>query len=1236
MQKNPGARLGVLFFIVFMVFIFASPAATLAADVNLIRNGSFSSGLSEWVVNPDTGESWNPLSNGAVNLHPLTSGYTGTIIHQNLNVTGIGGTTVNFQARLTTTTTPPAGNTIAFYLTFVDTANAITRVKILSPDNSAILMDPTDPGSLFTVAYVCPVNVRKLVKIEVAKEDYGQFYLDDISLTTGADVIVGALPTISGLSSSSGAYQSSLTITGANFGAATPVVKISGSATGVTVTSASATSIVVTIQDPARSGQVCVIADYVESNSDLLFDVTSPNYTVGILEKNRVAVKGQIAEFVFRLDFLNGFTTQNGVNFTIQGLPQGTPATFLPIPLKNKGGGLLKIDTTLLAAGIYPFVVQAVEANTAARIASGSLEVVTITDIRFFETVVDSGTGTSSTNYLTSKAVTAQDGVTLSVDAVDSRGKVWTTWDDGPISLTSSSPSIVGVYNRAFGPEIYALQTGATGLVATTSDGYTETLPLTVTIASPKVTSISLSPSSVYNTSTGDINFAAQADGTLSWTGYDSSGMMGFDCSFLDNLDYASDNLSSWSTFTLLNPPVDLGMVLFYTTTGTSKLVTPLYIVSDPALTELSGGIRLLDDTFAESFLLEFYNPADDTAPVLTREIFAMHGEKNFRLGGITPGTYKLRLSHEGDVIMPQWYPNADSFSTAVALTLNPGLVDNIYFFTQGYPTISFSGSVKDGVNNYPATGIENAAVQVVDNGSIYKSTDTNGDFKLTGIRAGNNFELNITKTGFTPVYSEIFSGTKDVQALLPYALVPDGTLAAWGNTTGTGAIVGRAAILATPGTYLSGATVTAVNQADTNQSFAVTYQDPDTKAFGGSATYDNGVFAVLNVPADVTVTLTAEKSGWTFAWPKSWVKTRADAICETSFFGISVDEPAIRSGFESAMAAFAAGNVSGFMAFVSADYLDDGMDRAQFEAEISQMIQAGESMAYVIQSIVINGDQALINIIWNGSESETLYFKKEGTDWLMVGNQQMYEVSVHSGHTSTSYWVGMTVDDENNTIASVSVAGPGITGTIALEYNAAQKGWTSWHAAAPYGSFGPEFGTNPPAVPLTYTFTITQGQEVSSVTAVMNNFVNVFAIPGYPAVNQAVLSPTSFSWTGVEDGYTYGVELNDANGARLWNVYDITGTSAAYTGPALVPGSYYYSLQVMDGDENFSMVNVPFSVTPARGDVNADGKLNLEDGDIILKVLTGSEPQGLTQVTGDPIEMQDAIQVLQTGGDLR
>ncbi|MFH2091922.1 MAG: hypothetical protein ABIJ31_06130 [Pseudomonadota bacterium] len=1241
------------FLLVLIITIFLGFSPAQAQDTDLIRNGSFSSGLSEWIVNPETGSGWTPLTNGAINLHPPTSGYTGTVIYQNLNVTGIGGATLNFQTRLTTTSiTPPAGNTIVFYLTFVDTANAVFRVKILSPDNNAIPMDPNDPGSVFTVSYMVPANTRKLVKIEVDKENYGPFVVDDISLITDAAVTIGALPSILSLSSSTGDYQSSLTITGTNFGAATPVVKISKSATGVTVTSASDTSIVITIQDPVQSGSVCVVSDFVESNINQLLDVTSPNYTMNVLQKKLVVVKGQIAEFVCRLDFLNGFTTQTGVNFTIQDLPAGTSATFVPVPVKNTGGVLLKIDTSTLAAGIYPFIIHASDGSTATRLATGSLEVVTISGIRFYR--YNPPNQTTITEDVTQINLTTQGSFSsygLTIDATDSQGNTWdlmenfTSGVSSPLTVSSSNPSVVLVQSDFWGPTYYARGAGNANIVVTATDGTQAALPVSVTIGAqtPQI-DINVSPSTIHHNYTGDIIFSATSNYALTQVGTGSSGMITFSSTFSENGDWYNSNKSYGSTFKLNNQEPGIFTVNFTATTsdGTTSAggIAPLQITADPAMGQIKGGVRLLDDAFAEMFTLGFYDPSDGTTPVFERELFMMHGAKNFHQVGIPPGTYKLRLSNPGDMVIPQWYGNADSFAAALPITITTGITDNIYFFNRAYPSISFSSSVKIGGNTYPAQAIEGAYVQVVEDSNIYEQTSGSGDFELSGIRADQNFELTITKNGFTPVYSAIFNSSKDIQTLLPYSLFPAGTLSTWGNTFGNGMILGRVSQLNDPTNYQDGAVVTAVNAADTSQTFPTTYMDL-SGTFGGSATYENGVFAVLNVPADITVKLTVTKTGWGFDIPSSWVKVRSDSLCETSFFGTSVDEPAVRSIFESAMAAFANNNLPGFMAFVSADYLNSGETRTQFEAEISQMIQAGESMAYEIKSVDVQPGQAVMAILWNGVDSDTLYFKKEGANWMLYGNQQKYDIMAFSGHTQTSNWVEIIVEDPDSTITSVSVTGPGITGSINLNHSATQHSWVSWPTTAPYTSFGPEFGTSQPALPLTYTLTIVDSNQVSTTaTATVNNFVNVFAVPSYPSSGQALSDLQSFSWTGVGSGFCYAIELNDANGARLSNIYDITGTSVAYTDQPLLPGSYSYFLQVRDQEENFSMVTVPFTIKPFKSDINADGNVTLADEIISLKLMAGINQNNLSlsaDSNGDgKISIVESSHILQKAGMVR
>ncbi len=1242
------------FLLALIIPIFLSSLPAQAQDTDLIRNGSFSSGLSEWIINPETGTGWTPLTSGAIDLHPPTYDFAGTIIYQNLNVTGIGGAALNLQARLTTTvSTPPAGNTIVFYLTFVDTANAVSRVKILSPDNSVIPMDPNDLGAVFTASYTVPANARKLVKIEVDKEDYGSFVADDISLMTGAAVTIGAVPNISSLSSSAGDYQSSLTITGTGFGATAPEVKISGSAAGVTVTSASDTSIVVMIQDPARSGSVSVTADFVESNINHLFDVTSPNYTVNVLQKKLVVVNGQVAEFVYRSDFLNGFTTQTGVNFTLQGLPSGTSATFLPGPLKSTGGVLLKIDTTTLAAGIYPFEVHASDGNMATRLSTGSLEVVTIESIRFYRY-------NPPNQYTTTEDVAQIDLTTqgqfdyndLFIDATDSQGNTWdlmmdfNTGASSPLTVSSSNPSVVLVVPDFWGPAYYARSAGNANIVVTATDGTQATLPVSVTInaAAPQI-SIGVSPATVHHNYAGDITFSATSNYALTQVGTGSSGMVGFSSTFLENGDYYNSNKSYGSTFNLQNQEPGIFTVTFSATTSdgttTASGIAPLQITADPAMGQIKGGVRLLDDVFAETFTLEFYDPADGITPVFERELFMMHGAKNFHQVGIPPGPYKLRLSDPNDTVIPQWYGNADSFAAALPITITTGTMDNIYFFNRAYPSILFTSSVKIGGDTYPAQAIENASVEVVDKSSIWSTTDASGDFTLSNIHADANFELTITKSGYTPVYSKIFNSAQDIKSLLPYSLFPTGILDTLGNTAGNGAVLGRVAPLNNPATYLEGATITAVNSANSGQSFPVVYQDPVSGTFGGTTTYDNGLFAVLNVPADVTVQLTAAKSGWEFAYPQAFVKTRADALCETSFFGTSVDEPAVRNAFESAMAAYANNNLSGFMSFVSADYLDSGETRTQFATEISRMIQAGEPMAYAIQSVDVQPDQAVMTLVWNGVESDTLYFKKENGSWVLYGNQQKYNIMAFSGHTQTANWVEIIVEDPDSTITSVSVTGPGLTGSINLNHDDTQNNWVSWPTTAPYTNFGPEFGTNQPALPLTYTLTIVDSAQASTTTtATVNNFVNVFAAPLYPESGQAISDLQSFSWTGVGSSYRYAVELNDANGVRLFNIYDITGSSVAYTDQPLVPGSYSYSLQVRDNDENFSMITVPFIIKPFNGDLNYDGNVTLADAIISLKLMTGINQDNLSlsaESNGDgKIGIIESSDILQKAGMVR
>lgn len=1249
MKQIKWLRIISLFLFFFLGPMLAVSATVQAQATDVIRNGDFSAGLAEWVLNPKIDAAWNPLGNGAVNLHPPSigmEGFTGTVIYQNLNVPGVGGKAFHFSMDLLKTSAGD-GNTIAVIICYVDTANGLQEATLLNPSNADISGDPQNPTHL-AADYTFPADARKLVKIEIEKRNYGDFTGDNVQFTADG-ITPEAIPLITGLSTAGGNYGSSLIIAGQNFGTTQGEISIGGSTAGVNVTAWSPASVSVTVQDPARSGRVYVVSDFVESNIDYSFEVASPNYTITPLNDSPVVVKGQALECLIRVDFLNGFTTQAGVGFAVQNLPAGATATFLPVPVKNTGGVLLKIDTSNLNPGDYQITISANEPNTAARMVSLFLQVVTISDIRFYETTWDPVNQINITTYLTSKEVTSQGQFYINVEAIDSRGNTWTTWsysgEVSPLSLQSSDPTVMGVYSRAFGPEIYALDTGTANLVAATPDGYQESLQVNVSISPPEISSIGLFPQTVYNTSTDSLTFSADSTDTLSWVGLDSSGMMNFGTDFLDpnNLVYSNENKSVRSIFGLTKRPADLGMVLFYASTGGSRRVIPLTLVSDPSLSELRGGVRLLDDVFAEVFTLEFYDPSNGAAPLFTRELFLMHGDKNFDVGGILPGTYKLRLSTGDSLVRPQWYSNADDFSSAAPVTFAQGLVDNIYFFLRSYPTILFSGSIKLGGSTYPTEGVEAASVEVVDNFSVWSQTDANGDFLLTGIRAGQDFALRISKTGYTTVYSAIYNCNESITAPLPYGLFPEGQPASWGVTTGNGMILGRVAQASAPTAYLAGATISAADATNPQTAFPVTYLLPDG-TFGGTATSENGVYAVLNVPAGTTVRVGVAEQGWTFQSPQAWLKVYDGAISEESFFGTSVEEPDIRQGFADAMAAYDAGNVAGFMALVSPEFLDNASNRSQFEAEISDMIQSGEPLAYSIQSVAINGDQAAINLIWNGVEADTLYFRKEGENWMLYGNQRKYDLDAWSGHTAESYWVSMSVDDPNDAITSVSVTGPGISGSINLVHDTNDKMWVSWPIAPPYTNFGPQWPhpETPPAPPLVYTFNFTDGQGNSTMTATVKNFVEVFATPVSPTGGASLPELTSFAWTGVGVGYRYRIELNDSSWARLWDSgdNDIAGASVPYIGSALATGSYSYNLLTVNMDGNFFMVTVPFTIVPPKGDINGDMNVTLADAILALKVMSGMDSTGVTlsgDVDGDgKIGFAELIYVLQKVGGVR
>jgi len=193
---------------------------------------------------------------------------------------------------------------------------------------------------------------------------------------------------------------------------------------------------------------------------------------------------------------------------------------------------------------------------------------------------------------------------------------------------------------------------------------------------------------------------------------------------------------------------------------------------------------------------------------------------------------------------------------------------------------ISISGTVKDSSGN----AIAGAAVQVVGSSTLSAVSGTDGSFTIGNIPAAQLFTVKGSLAGSNDAYIGPFNSTVNI-AGKNITLFTTSETAAWGLTSGKGAITGRVTDAANPTGYLSGATVTATSYLHPSQPYAVSYYD-GTGWTAASATFANGKYLVLNVdPAD-SVTLNASLANYKF--PTRTVKPVADAVNEFTFQGTS------------------------------------------------------------------------------------------------------------------------------------------------------------------------------------------------------------------------------------------------------------------------------------------------------------------------------------------------------------
>ncbi|PIV00229.1 MAG: hypothetical protein COS57_16095 [Syntrophobacterales bacterium CG03_land_8_20_14_0_80_58_14] len=188
---------------------------------------------------------------------------------------------------------------------------------------------------------------------------------------------------------------------------------------------------------------------------------------------------------------------------------------------------------------------------------------------------------------------------------------------------------------------------------------------------------------------------------------------------------------------------------------------------------------------------------------------------------------------------------------------------NNSFIFTsfQMPQAVSVTGKVYNWAGTTPLAG---ASVELLGSDAPQSTTtDASGSFTLDNIAAGQNFYLRFRATGLRDVYTRdmAFNAAMPLTDLGTYNVPTDADLAGFALQTGKGLIAGRVLDQQLGnGGRVAGATVTATSSSHPAPGYTVTYRD-QLGNLGGTATYSNGRYYVLNVDGGDTVTVTATKA---------------------------------------------------------------------------------------------------------------------------------------------------------------------------------------------------------------------------------------------------------------------------------------------------------------------------------------------------------------------------------------
>ncbi|MDF7823237.1 IPT/TIG domain-containing protein [Pontiellaceae bacterium B12227] len=678
-------------------------AASMAMNANaaeLVVNGGFDHILENWGVEDALG-SWIPYEHpgGTISCSPDTMNYTGPLISQTLNIEGIANQTVSASLDLGCEWAVADGHSIALNLEYLDSGGNRQQVEIINPDNATV---PEGSMAMYSTLYTFPADASRLVGISLnRKEDVWGIRADNISLdSTG--LTAGPLPHLQKLSPDSIVYGGLLTIKGRNFGSETGSVKIGGTTNGVATQSWNQDTVEVLVSDACLGGNVEVETQGCRTIEKRNLLISSPHFMVEVSPEMTIATPGQLIEVAAHAVFKSGFTTADGIGFSV---PEAPLADFAPNAVYREGGSLLTLDTTGLSPGIHTFTLTATESNSPQRTATFRVDVREVASITCAVdgTSLDGITFSNQTPAMASYSITD----TLGNDITYLIPKM--TW-------SSDNPTDIDIFEDSspWG-SLYLLphKTGSAQIKATLPGGENQTFTANATIADhPSIQTHHCTASVMSNGPAETNELFCLASASMTYYSFSVS-----DLGWVSQDSYWNgDNSSHTYEFTLTENQKPGTFMLRSSVTVAGVSLSDgclLRVVNDPATGMIKGHVAQFGGDMmghGASGFMEFYDAATG-ALSFTRNIWDYSA--NYTVPSLPPGNYKVRFIPDNMDIPPQWYPNATTNTQATVITVAAGNTVTDINFTLSPPDVPMVYPAIVEMPSYdPASGTLSFAVE--------------------------------------------------------------------------------------------------------------------------------------------------------------------------------------------------------------------------------------------------------------------------------------------------------------------------------------------------------------------------------------------------------------------------------------------------------------------------------------------------------------------------------------------